>query len=73
MPLTDIPLDDLLTYRAAHSAPEDFDSFWKDTLEQARAQDSAPRVTPVHDSCSPRWTCTTCASPAGTASPSPPG
>ncbi|MGW1783714.1 acetylxylan esterase [Streptomyces sp. NPDC002143] len=47
MPLTDIQLDELLTFRSAHPVPEDFDAFWTDTLEHARTLDSAPRVTPV--------------------------
>ena len=34
---TDMPLEQLRTYRGAVPEPEDFDSFWDETLAQARA------------------------------------
>ncbi|MBA8817167.1 cephalosporin-C deacetylase [Microbacterium halimionae] len=36
MPLTDLPLDELRTYRPSIRLPKDFDAFWDTTLAQAR-------------------------------------
>ncbi|NAZ81350.1 prolyl oligopeptidase family serine peptidase [Kineococcus sp. R8] len=47
MPLTDLPLEDLLTYRGEVAEPADFDEFWVDSLEQARAHDIDVARTPV--------------------------
>ena len=47
MPLSDLPLDDLLTYRGEVAEPADFDEFWVDSLEQARAHDVDVALTPV--------------------------
>lgn len=49
MPLTDMPLDELLQYRPEIPAPADFDAFWTGTLDQARAHGGAPVLTPVED------------------------
>ncbi|RKE17112.1 alpha/beta fold hydrolase [Streptomyces sp. TLI_171] len=40
MPLTDLDLDDLQSYRPTLSAPADFDAFWADTLAEARRHDT---------------------------------
>ncbi|MGW3956435.1 acetylxylan esterase [Streptomyces sp. NPDC004752] len=42
MALSDMPLADLCTYRPEGEEPEDFDSFWKSTLDEAAAHDLAP-------------------------------
>ncbi|MDG4856846.1 acetylxylan esterase [Streptomyces sp. T-3] len=49
MPLTDLPLDELRTYSAAHPEPVDFDAFWQETLAEARSTAPSLTVTPVHD------------------------
>ncbi|WP_130014253.1 acetylxylan esterase [Serinicoccus sediminis] len=49
--LTDLPLEQLRTYRPEVPEPEDFDDFWSSTLVQARAAGaeatSVPAATPV--------------------------
>ncbi|WRZ94688.1 acetylxylan esterase [Streptomyces sp. NBC_01007] len=47
MALFDLPLDELRTYRSASTEPEDFDSFWTKTLQEAREHDLAARFEPV--------------------------
>ncbi|MEU4170368.1 acetylxylan esterase [Streptomyces sp. NPDC026665] len=47
MALFDLPLDELRTYRSASAEPEDFDSFWAKTLQEAREHDLAARFEPV--------------------------
>lgn len=47
MALFDLPLDELRTYRSASAEPEDFDSFWAKTLQEARDHDLAARFEPV--------------------------
>jgi cephalosporin-C deacetylase len=42
MPLTDLPLDELRTYRPAIAEPDDFDAFWSKTLATARAAGGGP-------------------------------
>ena len=42
----DLPADELAAYRGSTSAPEDLDTFWADTLGQARAHPLAVEVTP---------------------------
>ncbi|KDA06668.1 acetyl xylan esterase [Microbacterium sp. CH12i] len=37
MPLTDLPIDQLQAYRPAVAEPEDFDEFWRRTLDESRA------------------------------------
>lgn len=49
MPLTDMPLDDLVGYRPDCRAPEDFDAFWSRTLAEARRHGQAVKVEPVTD------------------------
>lgn len=44
--LLDLPYDELVTYRPTIASPEDFDSFWKQTLEEARAHDLSVERTP---------------------------
>ncbi|MCX5070415.1 acetylxylan esterase [Micromonospora lupini] len=47
MALFDMPEDLLLSYRPAVAEPEDFDSFWTATLQDARAHQLNLTVTPV--------------------------
>ncbi|MGN8025340.1 acetylxylan esterase [Microbacterium sp. 22242] len=51
MPLTDLPLDDLRTFRPHVAEPDDFDDFWSRTLAESRelavAPERAPTVTPI--------------------------
>lgn len=49
MPLVDLPLTELRTYRPNVREPEDFDEFWADTLTQSRAS-SWPSVRVELDS-----------------------
>jgi cephalosporin-C deacetylase len=49
MPLTDMPLDELVGYRPQCRAPEDFDAFWADTLAEARRHGEAVKAEPVTD------------------------
>ena len=42
----DLPLDELRAYRPERHEPSDFDSFWRDTLGDARAAAVAPRFDP---------------------------
>lgn len=50
MPLTDLSYDELVDYRPALDAPDDFDAFWQRTLSAAREHTGAPELTPVADS-----------------------
>ncbi|MGP4112610.1 acetylxylan esterase [Streptomyces sp. 4N509B] len=51
MPLTDISLDELRSYRPDIPEPEDFDDFWAKTLDAARAAAPGPAsYEPVADS-----------------------
>ena len=47
MAFFDMPLDQLQAYQPARDEPADFDSFWKQTLDQARQAATAPQFTPV--------------------------
>lgn len=42
MPLTDLPLEDLRSYRPDIPEPSDFDEFWRATLAQSRAVSADP-------------------------------
>ncbi|WP_405012577.1 acetylxylan esterase [Kitasatospora sp. NBC_01539] len=44
---TDLPEDQLRTYRSAQKDPEDFDAFWAATLAESRAAGGEVTVTPV--------------------------
>ncbi|WP_426368068.1 acetylxylan esterase [Streptomyces sp. E-08] len=51
MPLTDFASDELTGYRPELSAPKDFDTFWRDTLAEARSYGGtvkSERVTSAH-------------------------
>ncbi|MGP3966397.1 acetylxylan esterase [Streptomyces sp. 6N223] len=51
MALTDMPLDELRSYRPEVQEPGDFDDFWSKTLDAARAATDAPaEYRPVADS-----------------------
>ena len=45
--LPDMPRSSLLTYSGSTTEPEDFDAFWRETLEESRAHGSDITVTPV--------------------------
>lgn len=45
--LTDLPADQLATYRSAQVEPPDFDDFWAGTLVEAAGHDIGVRVRPV--------------------------
>ena len=47
MALTDLPLDQLRSYRSSLIEPEDFDDFWRATLDESRALGSAAQLRPV--------------------------
>lgn len=47
MPLFDLPLAELESYRPDVAEPEDFDEFWARTLTEARGHDLALQVEPV--------------------------
>jgi cephalosporin-C deacetylase len=47
--LTDLPLEALRDYRPQTAEPDGFDDFWRQTLDEARGHDRAPRLTPVTD------------------------
>lgn len=49
MPLTDLPLDALRSYRPEVRRPADFDAFWSETIESARTAGAgvAPVVVPA--------------------------
>jgi len=47
MPLFDLPLPELRTYRPDLAVPEDLDAFWTSTLEETRGHDLATTFTPV--------------------------
>ncbi|MEV7085354.1 acetylxylan esterase [Streptomyces sp. NPDC093085] len=47
MPQSDLPLDQLRTYRSAAEEPEDFDQFWAKTLAETRGHALGARFTPV--------------------------
>ncbi|MFE9900757.1 acetylxylan esterase [Streptomyces achromogenes] len=47
MALFDLPLDELRAYRSESAEPEDFDTFWEKTLQEAREHDLDARFEPV--------------------------
>lgn len=47
MPLYDLSLAELETYRPQPTAPDDFDAFWAATLESARRHELAPSFQPA--------------------------
>lgn len=47
MPLFDLSLEELRTYRSASTEPEDFDAFWSKTLQEAREHDLDAHFEPV--------------------------
>lgn len=47
MPLFDLPLADLESYRADVRRPDDLDEFWRTTLDEARALAEPPRIERV--------------------------
>jgi cephalosporin-C deacetylase len=44
----DLPLDQLISYRPEREEPDDFDEFWKETLDGARAAARPPSFKPAH-------------------------
>ncbi|WP_344784661.1 acetylxylan esterase [Microbacterium kribbense] len=47
MAQTDLPLDDLRTFRPAVAEPADFDEFWQRTLAESRALRTPPTLVPA--------------------------
>ena len=47
MPLFDMPLPQLRTYRPERAEPSDFDDFWSRTLAEARQHELDPEFRPV--------------------------
>ncbi|MFJ2115816.1 MULTISPECIES: acetylxylan esterase [unclassified Streptomyces] len=47
MAQSDLPLDELRSYRSRSREPEDFDQFWAKTLAEARDHELGARFTPV--------------------------
>lgn len=47
MPHTDLPLDELRSYRPEVAEPADFDEFWASTLTESRAVGGSPEWTPA--------------------------
>ena len=47
MPQTDLPLPELRAYRPTLTEPDDLDTFWADTIEEARAQPLEATFEPV--------------------------
>jgi cephalosporin-C deacetylase len=45
---TDLALSALETYRSDQTAPADFDDLWRQTLNEARALASEPRIVSIH-------------------------
>ena len=45
MPLLDLPLQELIEYRSAVSAPDDLDAFWQQAIASAEASASEPVLT----------------------------
>lgn len=48
MPLFDLPLDQLRSYRPAIDEPDDFDEFWRRTLAESRAAGEDLSLVPVN-------------------------
>jgi cephalosporin-C deacetylase len=49
VPLFDLPLDELRRYTPDLAVPDDLDTFWADTLAEARTHDLRPAFTPVEN------------------------
>lgn len=49
MPLFDLPLEQLERHESTATAPDDFDSFWDDTIAQARSFELAASFEPVEN------------------------
>lgn len=47
VPLTDLTLDELETYRPVVAEPDGFDAFWERTLAEARSAATPPTLTPA--------------------------
>ena len=47
VPLTDLPLAELRTFRPDVAEPSDFDAFWEGTLAESRALAQAPELVPA--------------------------
>jgi cephalosporin-C deacetylase len=52
MPLFDLPLDRLRSYRPAVAEPDDFDDFWERTLVESRTVDAGMSLVPVESGLS---------------------
>ncbi|MBT5874814.1 MAG: acetylxylan esterase, partial [Candidatus Latescibacteria bacterium] len=48
MPLLfDMPMDELKTYQGINPCPDDFDSFWDDSLAEMHALDAGVEIVPA--------------------------
>ncbi|MBO5008120.1 MAG: acetylxylan esterase [Clostridia bacterium] len=47
MPLIDMPLEELKTYRGVNPKPTDFDKYWEESLAEMRAVDRNVTITPA--------------------------
>ena len=47
MPMLDMSLEEMREYRPAREEPEEFDSFWAQTLEEARSHDLNATFEPI--------------------------
>ena len=47
MPLADLPLEQLRTFRSEAVEPDDFDEFWDRTVDEARSRPLASYASPV--------------------------
>ncbi|HVF84579.1 MAG TPA: acetylxylan esterase, partial [Abditibacteriaceae bacterium] len=47
MPLTDMPLEQLLKYQGRNPRPHDFDAFWDKSVEEMHALDAQVELRPA--------------------------
>lgn len=47
MPMTDLPLDQLRTYRGTNPRPQDFDTYWAQALAELDGVDPLPQLAPA--------------------------
>jgi cephalosporin-C deacetylase len=51
MPLVDLPIEQLTNYQGRNPRPEDFDTYWDESLLEMQAVDASPTRTPVESPC----------------------
>ncbi len=57
MPLIDLPLDQLRHYAGRNSRPQDFDTYWTDSLAELEATDPCPEFVPSDTLVAPGVEC----------------